>query len=211
MKNNKNFDLYTTLIIVYLALLTLCIALYALIQIYVDDKGTATNLMIWSATLFPSIALLYTFNSWRDQKGSEIIANEANEIVKNLSVLHENIRYIRIHSQNKNDALFMLKDIERLSNKNKRELLFLKASIIDEDLENFLDIFLKHERNLLIKIEYYLRVHTINDFLDEMIQDERLEELRLYTYYLDNLIIVVRPYSLYQNPVFLKKHKPKSA
>lgn len=82
MKNNKNFDLYTTLIIIYLALLTLCIALYALIQIYVEDKGTATNLMIWSATLFPSIALLYTFNSWKDQKSSEILSEESKLIFK---------------------------------------------------------------------------------------------------------------------------------
>jgi len=31
-------------------------------QLYVAeiDRGTATNLMIWSATLFPSIALIYT-------------------------------------------------------------------------------------------------------------------------------------------------------
>lgn len=65
---NKDFDLATTLIIIYLALLTLSIALYALIQIYVEDKGTATNLMIWSATLFPTIALLYTFNTWRNKR-----------------------------------------------------------------------------------------------------------------------------------------------
>lgn len=71
---NKDFDLATTLIIIYLALLTLSIALYALIQIYVEDKGTATNLMIWSATLFPTIALLYTFNTWRKQKGSEVLS-----------------------------------------------------------------------------------------------------------------------------------------
>ena len=104
MKNNKNFDLYTTLIIVYLALLTLCIALYALIQIYVEDKGTATNLMIWSATLFPSIALLYTFNSWKHQKGSEVISNESISIVKNLNDL-ENIN-IKLSQSFKQEHLF---------------------------------------------------------------------------------------------------------
>lgn len=74
LSKNKKFDLATTLIIIYLALLTISIALYALIQIYVEDKGTATNLMIWSATLFPTIALLYTFNTWRKQKGSEVLS-----------------------------------------------------------------------------------------------------------------------------------------
>lgn len=94
MENNKNFDLYTTLIIIYLALLTVCIALYALIQIYVEDKGTATNLMIWSATLFPSIALLYTFNSWREQKSSDVLSELSKDMFFKLNKIidiNENI------------------------------------------------------------------------------------------------------------------------
>ena len=92
MENNKNFDLHTTLIIIYLALLTVCIALYALIQIYVEDKGTATNLMIWSATLFPVIALLYTLNSWKIQKSSEVLSLKAEKIY---SYAHEILRKIK--------------------------------------------------------------------------------------------------------------------
>lgn len=82
MKNKP--DLFVTLTIIYLALLTVCIAIYAILQLYVKeiDRGTATNLMIWSATLFPSIALLYTFNSWKDQKSSEILSEESKLIFK---------------------------------------------------------------------------------------------------------------------------------
>lgn len=64
---NKQFSLPTTLIILYLGLLSICIALYALIQIYVDDKATATNLMIWSATLFAPVAVFFGFRTWKIQ------------------------------------------------------------------------------------------------------------------------------------------------
>lgn len=163
------------------------------------------------ATLIATIVAICIFKQWRNQKGSEVIANEANEIVKNLSVLHENIKYITTHSINKNYALSMFKDIEDLSNKNKRELLFLKASIVNENLEKLLDNFLKHERGLLITIEYSLKIHSnINDFLNEMMENKRIGELKLYTVYLDDLITIIRPYSLYKERVFFKDHKPKS-
>jgi hypothetical protein len=77
---NQPYNLNVTLIIIYFALLAVCISLYAIIQLYVDDKGTATNLMIWSATLFPSIALLYTFNYWKKQKGSEVLSKLAETV-----------------------------------------------------------------------------------------------------------------------------------
>lgn len=46
MQNKKNLSI--TLIIIYLALLAVSIAIYALLQLYVKDidRGTATNLMI---------------------------------------------------------------------------------------------------------------------------------------------------------------------
>ncbi|PCE47207.1 hypothetical protein CO267_05005 [Acinetobacter baumannii] len=58
----KKQNLVVNLTFTYLGLLAICLALYAIMQLYVAeiDRGTATNLMIWSATLFPSIALIYT-------------------------------------------------------------------------------------------------------------------------------------------------------
>lgn len=87
-------DLFVTLIIIYLALLTLCIAIYAILQLYVAEieRGTATNLMIWSATLFPAIALLYTLNSWKIQKSSEVLSLKAEKIY---SYVHEILRKIK--------------------------------------------------------------------------------------------------------------------
>ncbi|HGW3737759.1 TPA: hypothetical protein ACNH0K_003904, partial [Acinetobacter baumannii] len=64
MKNKQN--LAVTLTIIYLGLLTLCVAFYALIQIYVEDKSTATNLMIWSSTLFAPIGAYFVLVQWKE-------------------------------------------------------------------------------------------------------------------------------------------------
>jgi hypothetical protein len=77
---NKPFEPITTLFIIYLALVAVAIAIYALIQMYVEEKELAASLLGWTATLFATIALLYTYNNWRKQKASEVIANEAKEI-----------------------------------------------------------------------------------------------------------------------------------
>lgn len=118
---NKDFDLATTLIIIYLALLTLSIALYALIQIYVEDKGTATNLMIWSATLFPTIALLYTFNTWRKQKGSEVLSKLSEILFFEIKEFFDISQ--KIMEEHRDDILDkVLKNIEISRNKADTEL-----------------------------------------------------------------------------------------
>lgn len=81
-KFNKPFEPITTLVIIYFTLLAVSIAIYALIQVYIDDKSTASSLLGWTATMFATIALLYTFNGWKDQKSSEILSNESKEIFK---------------------------------------------------------------------------------------------------------------------------------
>ncbi|ESK56733.1 hypothetical protein F990_00805 [Acinetobacter tjernbergiae DSM 14971 = CIP 107465] len=91
---NKSFDFHTTLIIIYLALVAVSIALYALIQIFVDDKSTASNLLGWSATLFATIALLYTFNTWREQKGSEALSKLSENLYSDLIDLNKKINQL---------------------------------------------------------------------------------------------------------------------
>lgn len=61
------------------------ITLYALIKLFEIDTSLSSNLLNWSATLFPSIVIIYTFQSWRNQKASEIVASEAKEIAQRLN------------------------------------------------------------------------------------------------------------------------------
>ncbi len=82
---NKPFESITTLVIIYLGLVTVSVAIYALIQVYVEEKELAASLLSWTATIFATIALIYTFNSWRNQKASEVIANEAKTITEKMN------------------------------------------------------------------------------------------------------------------------------
>jgi len=154
MENNKNFDLATTLIIIYLALLTLSVAIYALIQIYVDDKGTATNLMIWSATLFPSIALIYTYNTWRKQKGSEVLSKISEILffeIKNFFEINKNIM-----EEHRDDILNkVIKNIE------------IPLSKADTELTDKLDL---QFQNIIHKV-YLIYKYTNNDDLKKHVQE----------------------------------------
>ena len=87
-----------TLTIIYLALVAVSLAIYSLINQYVSNQNQSiiVGLLGWSATLFATIALLYTFNSWREQKSLEVIAIEAKSIINELnksSKLSEDLFY----------------------------------------------------------------------------------------------------------------------
>ena len=65
-----------TLTIIYLALVSSCLAIYHLIVKFISDpdqQAMFANLLAWSSTLFATIALLYTFKEWRTQKASDVI------------------------------------------------------------------------------------------------------------------------------------------
>lgn len=104
-KLNKPLDFSTNLTIMYLALLALCIAIYALLQIFVDDKGTATNLMIWSATLFAPIAVIYGLRYWKMQRKLEtridVLENTRKKLEKLMSLVND--------YRNSNDTELLLK------------------------------------------------------------------------------------------------------
>jgi len=132
----KKQNLVVTLTIIYLALLALCLGLYAILQLYVQDKGTATNLMIWSATLFPSIALIYTFNFWREQKGSEVLSRLAEESffkLTNAAKIHEQI------DEDYRETLLkkLLDDIEMIESDFSKDLIKQLDNELDRILENY--------------------------------------------------------------------------
>lgn len=206
-KLDKDFDLTTTLIIIYLGLVTISIALYALIQIYVDDEATASSLLGWSATIFGTIALLYTFNSWRDQKGSEVIANECTEINTNLSISYDDFLYICKYPfyTDRDSAIKALSDLEIKLDKIKRELYFIRSSMIDDNLESIFDPFLDKQKEFYIKLKICLIDNKeITSYLHE-IQKVKEECLFPYNKLLNELISILRPYSLYKKNIKFKK------
>ncbi len=88
MKKSEN--LVATLLAVYAIILTLCIAIYAIFKLLDVDITLATNLLIWSATIFAPIALLMTYTSWKEQKTAEVISNLAqNDLKKYAKIMNE--------------------------------------------------------------------------------------------------------------------------
>lgn len=67
MKMNKE-NFIATMLVIYAILLTLCLALYAFIDIFNIDKSLASNLLVWSATIYAPIAVLCSLNFWKIQK-----------------------------------------------------------------------------------------------------------------------------------------------
>lgn len=153
-KLNKPFEPITTLAIIYLALVILSIALYALIQIYFDDKSTASNLLSWTATIFATIALLYTLNSWRDQKGSEVLSKKYQSVILDFYKYEEEsiksilmFKQILINKKSINnffDQHFIVLNYCNLIEKELR-LISIYNNDLKYILENFNDLFEEYQ------------------------------------------------------------------
>lgn len=77
MKKSEN--LVATLLAVYAIIFVLCIAIYAFFKLLEVDITLATNLLLWSAAIFAPIAVLMTYTSWKEQKGSEILSSMSKD------------------------------------------------------------------------------------------------------------------------------------
>lgn len=75
----------------YAIILTLCIAIYAIFQLLEVDLTLATNLLLWSAAIFAPIAVLMTYTSWREQKGSEILSSMSKDNYASLLELENHL------------------------------------------------------------------------------------------------------------------------
>lgn len=75
------------LVVIYLLLLIFSYALYLIFTAFGANDSVASALLSWAATSFATLAVLFTFNEWRNQKGVEVLANEAKELLIKLNHL----------------------------------------------------------------------------------------------------------------------------
>ncbi|MND29391.1 hypothetical protein D3C81_110720 [compost metagenome] len=152
-------SLLVDLLAIYAIILTICIALYAIFDVFNIDKPTATNLLVWSATLLAPIAVFYGFQSWklqlRDQskiKALEKIKEkvfEFNKITFDYRYYSKNLDLLRNSDKLNFDNLLRnwVEQVESL----RREI----GSILEIDGFYFdkskkeLDILYEHNNNLL--------------------------------------------------------------
>lgn len=79
---------------IYVFIVMIAMLLYALIELLCLNGGLAANLLIWSASIFAPIALLVTYNGWKDQKVSEILASESKIFYSYLHDNYQNINWL---------------------------------------------------------------------------------------------------------------------
>ena len=162
---NKPFESITTLVIIYLGLVTVSVAIYALIQVYVEEKELAASLLSWTATIFATIALIYTFNSWRNQKASEVIANEAKTITEKMNfqlLTHRSLLQTKKYDES---YRFHLDNLEQDYRFSERKLEFLGKLIELELSEKEFQVF-------DMKKKEYLRSYI--SFMDALATDYML-------------------------------------
>lgn len=169
MKNKTDFS--TTLIIIYLILITVCLAIYHLIILLVhnkDDQAIFSNLLGWSGTMFGTVALLYTFKEWRKQKASDMIANEAKIVAEKMNLqldTHRGIMLSKRYNEKYNEHLNQLKSDYIFI---ERKLSFLDKLIeIEYEKKNY-NIFRENKECYLKEYvslkETMSTIHTLENY-----------------------------------------------
>ncbi|ENW25046.1 MULTISPECIES: hypothetical protein [Acinetobacter] len=138
MKKSEN--LLATLLAVYAIILVLCIAIYAIFKLLDVDIALATNLLLWSATIFAPLAILMTYTSWREQKGVEVIANYCKGLViqlVELEHLSNQICNYLIYKPDRNESIKILnKKFISIFNEQEDAFKFLGKAISDGELKD---------------------------------------------------------------------------
>lgn len=202
----KPFEPMTTLVIIYLGLVTVSIALYALIQIYVDDKATASNLLSWTATLFATIALLYTFNSWRDQKGSDVLSKLAEQSLYdliNLEKLQNNFyeKYTdKINNERFNSRIFSISNIYineiQIFNENMEKvtnnLILIKIKTNDNNIIKLIRNINKSKEDITTLISKLNNYYIKHENIEDSFLDQHISEMKDLSYNIQVNILLIR-------------------
>ena len=170
MKKSEN--LVATLLAIYGILCAISIALYALIQIFVEDKSTATNLLIWSATMFAPIVLIISLKQWSLQKRLEDCALLAQKIRKIMELKSADIWFITWflkeyeYKENESNALIFdkCKELQNIFLQYHYDLNVIEASYHGEDseiLEKYLSQLWEIEAGILLDIDEVKRAEEI--------------------------------------------------
>ncbi|MGX9939850.1 hypothetical protein ACVHNT_08640 [Acinetobacter pseudolwoffii] len=141
MKKSEN--LLATLLAVYAIILVLCIAIYAIFKLLDVDIALATNLLLWSATIFAPLAILMTYTSWREQKGIEVIANYCKGLViqlVELEHLSNQICNYLIYKPDRNESIKILnKKFISIFNRSLAKVNLRASNSPFQQLNSFLD------------------------------------------------------------------------
>lgn len=194
---------------IYIILTSLSYAFYIVFVAVGANEEIASSLLSWTSTMFATIALLYTFNSWREQKGSEVIANEAKDLIKditqNISILGDIIyEYSNLTIKNEN-VISNLLNCKKLELEIHRKIYFIENTIVFYDLDKLYKDFDYKNSSIIDNLEFRINKNDFKEY-------ERYRPLLIEKYIAlcklsDDLIKKLSIYSLYQRPIKFKNNK----
>jgi hypothetical protein len=142
-----------TLTIIYLALVSSCLAIYHLIVKFISDpdqQAMFANLLAWSSTLFATIALLYTFKEWRTQKASDVIANRSEKLWDELDKLENIYNYDKLRNL---DKITDWDEFIIYSNTDLKSALKTSVDKLYKEIQLHIEFIENHDKNeKLIKL-----------------------------------------------------------
>ena len=104
-------------------------------------SGEAVDVLTISAYLIPVALVLEAYNAWRDQKGTEVIANEAKQTIKDLLEIINISYYMNSYTASPELIAEKLKQFELLSEQILRSSLFIDECIVIDNLKFKLNEF----------------------------------------------------------------------
>lgn len=93
------------------------------------------------ASLFAACVALYISNKWNKQKGSEVIANEAKQTIKDLLEIINISFHMNSHTASPESIAEKFKEFEILSGQILRNSLFIDECIVINDFNSLLTKF----------------------------------------------------------------------
>lgn len=112
-------------------------ALYVLFVAVGADDAIASSLLSWSAAILATVALLFTFNTWREQKASDVLSSLCKEYYLNLNTLDKEINDF----YNEFSGKFPIIEVDIISMRG-----FLEVNKKLEDFSTKLKIIFKHSK-----------------------------------------------------------------
>lgn len=173
----------------------------------IDWETTGIYLGVISTIISPLLVSIYIYKKWHDQKGNEVIANEAKEAYKELlSNLFETtviISHIEINNITKIDIENFI-NLRNSSNELLKKLLLIDSCIVIENFATDINKFEKNNTEILKKLNTIVFEDNSNNcnFTTIIKQLEYREKINRECCM--NLIRQLQPYTLFRRNIIFK-------
>lgn len=169
------------------------------------DWGAIGSILGAVATLIAAGVALYIFTQWKNQKGSEIVAHEAKEAIKELL---ENMYTINILMGDLNEGEKI--SINRYMHYNDEinilleRLLFIEACVAIADFKNKIDSFSKNNTDFSLACSGLIKEICSDTRTTLLVEEQKLQGQKSIRSCFE-LIKTLQPYALYQARFIFKR------